>query len=176
MLYLNLPNTEFFDESSNEFVVIDGGTFSFEHSLRAISAWEAKHKTPFLHHEHTPENLKDYFVFMALDKPPSKLLLNKEICDILVSYMNDSQTATVINDPGKKSSRKVITSEYLYAMMAMSQVPFDCDTWHINRLLMVLQIIGIESNPNKKKMSKREIMSQNKALNAARKQKLNTKG
>lgn len=177
MLELNIPSLEFYDEAANEFIYVEGGLYRFEHSLKAISLWEAKYKTPFLHYERTDDELKDYFQCMSVDRVIPRILLTQSVSQEISEYMADTQTATTITDTqSKKSSKRIITSEVLYAMMAMSQVPFDCDKWHINRLLMVLQIIGIESNPNKPKMSKRDIMSRNKALNEARRKQFNTKG
>lgn len=176
MLSLYLESSEYFNEKTNEFVTIEGGYFDFEHSLKAISLWEAKHKVPFISSSRTTEELMDYFQCMSVDKPLPKELITEEVALKLASYMEDPQTATTVSDNSKRKDRRIITSEVLYSLMVIAQVPFECENWHLNRLLMLLQVISVETNPNKPKMSKAEILSRNKALNDARRKKYNTKG
>ena len=52
---------EYFDEKTNTFLTIPGGTIRLEHSLVAISKWEAKWKKPFLgKDDKTKEEILDY--------------------------------------------------------------------------------------------------------------------
>ena len=59
--------------------------------------------------------------------------------------------------------------------MIASNIPFECQKWHLNKLLTLIRVCSIKNQPPKK-MSQREIMSRNNKLNAARKRKFNTKG
>jgi hypothetical protein len=55
------------------------------------------------------------------------------------------------------------------------QIPLECEKWHLNRLMKLIEVCSANQTPPKK-MGKEEIMSRNKALNAARRAKYNTKG
>ena len=91
-------------------------------------------------------------------------------------YINAPMTATTFSDDKtKKHNREIVTSELIYYWMVTLNIPFECEKWHIKRLLTLIRVCEIKNNPPKKR-SRREIMSRNAALNAARKQQLNTKG
>lgn len=103
-------------------------------------------------------------------------LTAKNIEDIM-NYINAPMTATTFKEDkeSKKNSRKVITSEEIYSWMISLQIPFECQKWHINRLLTLIRVCGIRNKPPKK-MSKKEVMAQNSALNAERMARRNTHG
>ena len=85
-------------------------------------------------------------------------------------------TATTFgkNDKGQVN-KEVITSELIYYWMIASNIPFECQKWHLNRLITLIRVCSIKNTPQKK-MSQSEIMSQNRAINEARKKAMNTKG
>jgi hypothetical protein len=88
-------------------------------------------------------------------------------------------TATWFSDDKKKkaSNKRIVTSELIYYWMVALQIPFECQKWHINRLLTLIRVCDEENKPqDKKKRSKREFLSSRAALNAARKKQLNTRG
>jgi hypothetical protein len=59
--------------------------------------------------------------------------------------------------------------------MTVFQIPFECETWHLNRLFTLIRICNIkQSKP--KKMSRAEIAVRNRELNAQRKSQMGTKG
>ena len=76
--------------------------------------------------------------------------------------------------PPKRSSEQ-ITSELIYYWMVAFQIPFECQRWHLNRLLVLIRICNIKNQPSKK-ASKHDTMSRNASLNAARRKKLGTSG
>jgi hypothetical protein len=86
----------------------------------------------------------------------------KEIED----YLNDSMTATWFSNRGKKNNQ-VITAEILYWQMIQLGIPFECEKWHLNRLLTLIRVCNEKAKPPKK-MTRSEIYAQNAALNRQR--------
>lgn len=182
MLNIEIPEREYFDEKTELFGTVVGKTLHLEHSLISISKWEAKWHTPFFDSEKTNEQTLDYIRCMILNREideDGKLLyvkfLTAKDVQAINDYINDPMTATVITDDGKRGRNQKVTSELIYCWMAQFNIPAEYEKWHINRLIMLIRVCGEENKP-KKKMSRKEIMAQNKALNAARKARLNTKG
>lgn len=177
MLELQLGGIEYFDESTNQFIIMESKIFRFEHSLHTISQWEAKHKKPYLspHYEKTPEEALDYTFIMCQDKGLDLKMLNNNAISEISEYMNDPQTATTINRQSSETSSRILTSEVIYGYMANAHIPFECDRWHLNRLMTLLEVMSSFSE-KPKKMSPDEIREQNKRLNEERRRQLNTKG
>jgi hypothetical protein len=180
MLNITIPATELFNENTYEFVTLPEVTLTLEHSLLAISKWESKWEKPFLDKEEkTTDELYDYFRCMTVkpNVPPEtyQRLTTAQIKQI-TDYINAPMTATTFaTNRHEKPSREIITSELIYYWMTASQIPFETEKWHINRLLTLIRICGIK-NGKPDKMSKKDIYAQNRALNAARRAKHGTKG
>src|SRR4051812_49204583 len=145
MLTLRVGATDGYDESTEQFVQHGGTVVELEHSLLSLSKWEAIHEKPFLgKEEKTPEEVLSYVVCMALDDyiPPGVLeQLSEENFTEINAYLNAKQTATWFADtPGAPQTREVITSELIYYWMTAFQIPFSCETWHLNRLFTLIRV------------------------------------
>ena len=179
MLQITIPAGEQYDERSQEFIKTNGCTLQLEHSLVSLSKWESKWCKPFLSSEKTDEEFLDYIKCMTVSSNVSNDVYNRltlenfrEISD----YINAPMTATTFGKDDKgPMNREVITSELIYYWMIALNIPFECQKWHIKRLITLIRVCEIKNTPPKKH-SKREIMSRNAALNAARRKQFNSKG
>jgi hypothetical protein len=180
MLRITIPAVEQWDEAKQEFIYTKEQTLSLEHSLVSLSKWESKWCKAFLtKQEKTFEETLDYIKFMTLtqnvDPEVYKYLTNGNI-DEVNRYIEAPMTATYFSeDKNGKTSREQITAELIYYWMISLNIPFECQKWHLNRLLTLIKVCNIKNTPPKKR-NKKEIMSRNAALNAARRKQLNTKG
>ena len=184
MLQLIVPATEseLFDENTYEFITIKTKeqVLQLEHSLISLSKWESKWCKPFLTKEQkTKEETLDYIRCMTLNSvsPDVYKHLTKENLEEIEKYINAPMTATTVNDGESRSKvgGEQVTSELVYYWMVALNIPFECQKWHLNRLIMLIRVCNVKNKPPRK-MSKREIMSRNAALNAKRRQKHNTRG
>ena len=185
MLKITVPAIQIgeeFDESKNEFIPIMSKkqTLQLEHSLVSLSKWEAKWRKPFLSKEkRTAEESIDYVRCMTLTQNVDPNVYNAITPQLLAevsAYIDASMTATTFSKNGNRTaSREIITSEIIYYWMVAYQIPFECQKWHLSRLLTLINVCNVKNAPQKK-MSRQEVMARNKALNAARRKKLNTRG
>ena len=178
MLSIVLPAMEQFDERTSCFIFSEEKTLRLEHSLLAVSKWEAKWKRSFLSTDNkTAEEVWDYIRCMSLQSIKDEDLARLTSADLkkIEEYIRDPMTATVIYGEEKAKKNKILTSEEIYYAMAANGIPFTCERWHLNRLLTLLRVFAVKSR-DPKKMSKREILSKQRALNEARRKKIGTSG
>ena len=83
--------------------------------------------------------------------------------------------STVKEEKGGPINRQQITSELIYYWMTAYHIPFECQKWHLNRLLMLIRICNAENKPPKKR-SKRDLYRHHAEVNAANRKKFNSKG
>lgn len=178
MLLLTIPPIEMFNEKTSEFVYSKETKISLEHSLVSLSKWESRWNKPFLSKDNkTLEETIDYIRCMTITQnvdPEVYFRLTDENINTINKYIESPMTATTFSDNGH-SSREIITSELIYYWMISLNIPMECQRWHLNRLLTLIRVCNIKNTPAKK-MSRREIMDRNAALNAARRKKLNSTG
>lgn len=186
MLTLTIKGEEAFNEVTGEFVNIGKDiTLTLEHSLVSISKWEAKYHKPFISDKpKTNEELIDYIRFMTITQNVDPIIYSRLTPSLLKevnAYIEDTMTATTFNTYSKNDKQavskpnQIITSELIYYWMISYQIPSEYQRWHLNRLLTLIRVCSIKNN-TENKMSKKDIYSNNRALNAARRAKLNSKG
>lgn len=181
MLSIKVPETEKWDERKQEFVYGKEFTLQLEHSLISLSKWESKWRKPFLSKEGmTEEQVIDYVKCMTLTQNvPDDVYerLTQDNFYEVACYIDSPMTATWFgqsDDKGKINNEQV-TSELIYYWMIALQIPFECQKWHLNRLLTLIRVCNIKNSPPKK-MSKSEIAKRNAELNAQRRASMQSKG
>lgn len=180
MLQLVIPiSPEEWDEEKEEFIVQKTVTLQLEHSLLSLSKWESKWKKPFLNQkEMTSEETMDYIKFMTVTKnvdPEVYEHITEQNVQDIVAYIKDPMTATTFPADKKSKSREIVTAELIYYWMISLQIPDKFEKWHLNRLMTLIRVFDIKNQP-KKKMSQRELMQRNHAINEANKKLFNTRG
>lgn len=175
MLRITLPEIDGWDESLEEFLTIPEVTLRLEHSLVALSKWEAKYCKPFLDNvDRTPEEMLYYIQCMSLD-PVEPLTLRRLTHDDqkkINDYIMHKHTATTIQSHGRSVKKhggfEFITSELIYGWMVQAQIPFECETWHINRLITLIRTVQILNDPKPKKRPMQDVIAERNALNERR--------
>lgn len=180
MLSLPIYGPESWNDKTEEFTATELFRLELEHSLVSLSKWESKFEKPFLGDgEKTVEETHWYIEAMhqGPDLPPDfhHSLTNDTVATIN-DYIAAKMTATWFVDIDEKPAKKeVITAEIIYYWMVSLQIPFECQHWHLNRLLTLVRVIN-EKNAPPKKLSREQIIERNRRLNEERQKKYGTSG
>lgn len=180
MLSIVIPGDELFNEETSEFTYLKDTKLQLEHSLVSLSKWESKWKKPFLTKEpKTSEEILDYIKDMTITQnvdPEVYKHIPEDVFAQIDNYIHAELTATWFSDnKNTPRSREVITAELIYYWMIAQNIPFECQKWHLSRLLTLIKVCNIKNQPPKK-MGRKESLHSRAALNAARRQAMNTKG
>lgn len=179
MLTIKTPETELYDDINELFIMVQEKKLQLEHSLVSISKWESKWCKPFLSKEEkTIEETIDYVKCMTITQNVDEEVYNyisNDNMNQVRKYIELDMTATTFSNQTKTNNSEIITSEIIYYWMIALNIPFECQKWHLNRLLTLVNVCNIKNTPPKK-MNKREVASRNSTLNAARKKTLNSGG
>lgn len=177
---------ELYDEEKKEFIdITQDYKLIFEHSLVSISKWESKWHKPFPYINEnmtmTPEQSVDYIKHMTINKDVPDVVYNcltPENINAINNYINDPMSATTVRMPPSKNPTKkeTLTSELLYYYMFKLGIPKECEKWHINRLIKLIEIYCAKEGNEGNKMSRSELIARNKAINARNRAKYNSKG
>jgi len=182
MLTIKVPPNEIFDEINSKIITTKGATLQLEHSLVSVSKWESKWHKVFLDPDthKTMEETIDYIKCMTISQNVDPMIyytLSQDIIKKINEYIDDPMTATTFNEEnikkmsiGQPKTNEKMSSELIYYWMVAAQIPFECQKWHLNRLLTLIRICGIKNQPPKK-MSKKDLNSKYRSANAARRAK-----
>lgn len=180
MLRLKIAPTEMWDERKQEFVQTGERELMLEHSLVSLAKWESKWQKPFLDQKpKTGDEMLDYVRCMTITQnvsPETYSRLTTGNMAEIEQYISRPMTATTFSaeQHGNRNGEKT-TAELIYYWMVTLSIPFECEKWHLNRLLALIRVCNMKNQPARKK-SQRAILQENRALNAARRQRLRTRG
>lgn len=180
MLSITVPAREMWDEANEEFLYFQGQSLQLEHSLVSLSKWESKWRKPFLSDEKkSNEELIDYVRCMTLTQnvnPKVYDYLSDENISDIQHYIDAPMTATTFSiDPSEQGGGAVVTAEIIYYWMVSFRIPFECQKWHLNRLLTLIKVCERKTRPPKKRKQK-DIFARNARLNARRRAQLKSRG
>lgn len=183
MLTVKIEGKEWWDDEAEEFKRIKPKTIQLEHSLISLSKWESKWKKPYLDEDtqKTSEENLDYIRCMIItpnvDPDIVYSLAPSQIMEI-TKYVNDKMTASWFREtPGSATRRtgEKVTSDLIYYWMLVHNIPFECQKWHLNRLLTLIRICNVKAE-KPKPMSKSQLAASRASLNAKRRAKHHSKG
>lgn len=164
MLEIEVAPGEYFDERTLTFVSSPGAVVRLEHSLASLSKWESiTHRSLLKETDLAGEDLLLYLECMCLDDPPSRevlIRLAQQHGQMIGTYMSDRMSATWFHEGGKGSSGDTVTAEIIYYQMVALRIPFECQYWHLNRLLALIRTCQVKSESGRKEVSRSEFAAQ----------------
>lgn len=182
-LTVTIPPTETWDPVAEEFRVSKGETITLKHSLISMNKWESKWCKPFMPLTKQPKTYEetiDYIRCMTVSKPinpEAYYCIPESEIKRINEYIESPMTATTIRTRDAKPNRQQVTAELIYYWMISYGIPFECEKWHLNRLMTLIRVCSAmnESNNPKAKRPKPNL-AERSALNAARRKQLHTSG
>lgn len=178
-LQIYIPERELWDNQNEVFIKLKPYKLTLEHSLISLSKWESKHHKLWLEkQDKTGQELLDYIRCMTINGDVPNYVyyaLTSDDFKKILDYMEDPMTASSVYDPPNNSHHEPVSSELIYYWMLQYGIPFECEKWHLNRLLMLIKICTRKAGNMSK--ADRKAMDQRRAqINAQRRAKLGTKG
>lgn len=176
---IDLPVIELFNDRTMEFIRVPATELELEHSLYSISKWESKWGKPFLSKDgKTDEMMIDYIRCMTvnpeIDDRHYQYMSRSTVIKIF-EYVNSPMTATWFRDSKNKGKdSRVLTSELIYYYLISLNIPIECEHWHLNTLLTLIQVFNEENKPAKN--TNRVDLAARRELNRARRESMKTKG
>ena len=171
VLDLYVPGKEFWNSELQEFIYTKDITLHLKHSLVSLTRWEQHYKRRFL--DDGPKNEEEYRFYiqcMTLNKDVDPLVytvLQEDDIKKVTDYLHDSMTATTLpKQNNNRGNSEKLSSELIYYYMSALNIPFECEKWFLNNLIILISIASIKNNPQEKKS--KPSWSSIRALNAAR--------
>lgn len=185
MLKIELPGGEFWDNEKNVFITTKKQSLRLEHSLISLTRWEQHYHRRYLSEKNGPKSSEEiayYFYCMSLDSNVDLFTfqnLPMNVVKEILDYIHDPMTATEItkhNQQKKTNARpEELSSELIYCYMFELGIPKECEKWHLNNLLTLIQVMSIKNAPPEK-MNKKAAMRNIQAINAANRARFHTRG
>lgn len=191
MLTVKMDATEHYDEETNTFIYTDPYELHMEHSLSSISKWEQKFERPCpLINNETMTDMEEkiyYLQCMCLDEfdddeQMMNVLSSLKTSDIerIYEYINKKMTATTFFDFQSNNINRVTdnsknTSELIYYAMIVFNIPFECERWHLNRLLTLIEVCK-RKNQKQEGPSQEQLMIMRKEENRRRREAMKSRG
>lgn len=183
MISITVQGGEFYDVENNLFISADPTVLQLEHSLVSISKWESRWRKSFFGDGRTKQSMTadeflDYVRCMTLNdisQENAYLFITDSQKETIINYMKAPMTATSFGSTKKDTSGKILTSEEIYWQMVVLGIPFECQYWHVNRLMTLIRICSIRQN-KPEKVPQKEMIAERNALNKARRAQMRSKG
>lgn len=180
MLSITVPAAEYWDAVNETFLYTGEKVLQLEHSLVSISKWESKWGKAFLGNQpKSDEEILDYVRCMTITQnvdPEIYTRLSKENYKSINEYIESPMTATYIfEEKQAKGQKETVTSELIYYWMITFGIPVEFQKWHLNRLLTLIRVCNFKNSPRKKR-SRKDLMREHTAINAARRKMANSRG
>ena len=180
MLIIKVEEHEFYDSKKEVFFQTKPLTVRMEHSLISISKWESFWEKPYLGTPGVTKGVlghaeeRHYIKSMIIGDVPHyipDILLQKYGEEIKTYIAKRHSATTVYRKVVTPSSRQIITTELIYYWMIKFGIPLECQRWHFNRLLMLIDVCNVKEQAASKKggnMSSLESANYRHELNKAR--------
>lgn len=172
MLTITILGDELWDDEAEVFKYTESIVLEFEHSLVSLSKWEAKYHKLFL--TQTPKTEEEMFGYVEAMlvtpnvAPEALYRLSEEQVRSIDEYINDPMTGSTVNSMTKQTrSSEQLSSELIYFWMSQYQINIAAETWHLNRLFMLIKIHNAKGE-KPKKIPQNEARQSMAELNAAR--------
>ena len=180
MLKIETPETELWDEYNQRFILVKKQTLFLEHSLISLSRWESNWEKPFLkrNDKKTLVETIDYVRCMTINNnvdPNVYRVLTADNINAINAYVNAKKTATIVYEDKHRSTGETVTSELIYYWMVSLGIPFECQKWHLNRLLTLIRVCNVKNSPGKK-MGRNALLNRYTSLNKKRREAMHSNG
>lgn len=182
MLQLKVVTAEGFDDDAQRFVEIDSVTLELEHSLLSVSKWESKWEVPFLNDTpKTDEQTRDYVHMMTSSgEIPPEVFQHMSAGNFgsINTYINAKMSATTFREVNHPKNNEIVTSELIYYWMIALGIPFECEKWHLSRLIALIKICNVKNSSNDKPAGKapKTSAAERRAMNDQRRRETGSNG
>lgn len=184
MLKITILDDEVFDDEKEEFSAPVLAVLELEHSLVSLSKWESFWEKPFLGTDEKTDEETFWYIqaMIQTENFDSEILsrLSEANVQQINTYIEAKMTATWFAEddtPEKPGKKEVVTAEIVYYWMIALNIPWECQYWHLNRLLTLIKVVNAKQAPEKKeKLAPATAAARRRALNEARRAKSGSRG